>query len=323
MMFERYKMSFNWASATDPMAERDTGSGLPEPDLPFDQKLRRQLLGPEREDQELRRQLLGPELDEIAPAHDPKPEPEPEPRPAETRPATGRELYPLGSWQILQQPRRAQQAAAQKIRHQAPEEIRRATDALRTQLLQTLKAKGWRRVAVSAPSSGCGTTFTALNLALSMAAIPDVKTVLLDLNQRQPGAAKALGVTAMQSIADLLQGKVSFMDHLQRYGENLAIGLNSDIPPNPAEILQSGAAAEALDDMSAFLAPDVLLCDMPPLLEYDDLPAFLPQVDGVLIVADATKTTGQQITQCQKLLDGKAPFLGVVLNRGRARKAKA
>ncbi len=316
-------MSFNWASATDPMAERDTGSGLPEPDLPFDQKLRRQLLGPEREDQMLRRQLLGPELDEAAPAQEPEPEPAPVEPPAEAAPATGRDLYPLGSWQILQQPRRAQQAAAQKIRYQASDEVKHATDALRTQLLQTLKAKGWKRVAVTAPTTGCGTTFTALNLALSMAAIPDVKTVLLDLNQRKPGLAKALGITAMHSIADLLQDKVSFMDHLQRYGENLAIGLNSDIPPNPAEILQSRGAAEALDDMADFLKPDVVLCDMPPLLEYDDLPAFLPQVDGVLVVADATKTTGPQIRRCQKLLDGKAPFLGVVLNRGRTAKAKA
>ncbi len=43
----------------------------------------------------------------------------------------------------------------------------KAFDVLRTRLLQTLKAQGWSRVAIAAPTSGCGTTFTAVNLALS------------------------------------------------------------------------------------------------------------------------------------------------------------
>lgn len=300
MMFERYKASFNWVSATDPSQERDTGSGPREPDLPFDQKLRQKLLGAEA----------------AAPLTLPPGAPElPDAQPGGRD--NGREILAMGSWQILRQPRRAQQNAALALRSRS-DEVKHATDVLRTQLLQTLKAKGWRRVAVTAPSSGCGTTFTALNLALSMAAIPDVRTVLLDLNQRRPGLAGALGASGVHSIADMLRNKVSFIDHLQRYADNLAIGLNTDIPENPAEILQSRAAAEAMDDLTDYLEPDVVLCDMPPLLEHDDLTAFLPQVDAVLVVADATRTVARELAECQKALDGKAPLLGVVLNRGRA-----
>lgn len=69
--------------------------------------------------------------------------------------------------------------------------------------------------------------------------------------------------------------------------------------------------------MQAALRPDVVLYDLPPLLEFDDTIAFLPQVDGVLLVADGTKTTDEDLAVCERLLEGESALLGVVLNRGR------
>ena len=54
-----------------------------------------------------------------------------------------------------------------------------------------------------------------------------------------------------------------------------------------------------------------------PVLEYDDLTAFLPQVDGVLLVADGTQTTAAHLAACEKMLLGHTQLLGVVLNRAR------
>jgi len=198
-----------------------------------------------------------------------------------------------------------------------PEGIARAIDSLRTQLLQAMMAEGCTRLAVTAPTSGCGATFVAANLALSMAAIPDVRTVLLDLDQRAPGIAAALGTTSEQRIAELLGGTVAPMDYLRRYGDNLAVGLNSEVSPSPAELLQSRSAGGMLDELTGVLTPDAILCDMPPLLEYDDVMAFLPQVDAVLLVADGTRTQARQIARCLKMLEGRTRLMGVVLNRGR------
>ncbi|MEQ8293368.1 MAG: CpsD/CapB family tyrosine-protein kinase [Roseovarius sp.] len=235
---------------------------------------------------------------------------------------TGTDLLELGSWQILKPAWRGHQSAALKLRSRS-DSVKQATDTLRTQLLQTMKSHGIGRVAVTAPTSGCGTTYTTLNLALSMAAIPDVTTVLLDLNQRKPGLGEALGHKPVQSMAALLGGEVAYYDYLERYGENLAVGLNSDVPENPSELLQSQSTADVLDEITGGLTPDVILCDMPPLLEYDDVLAFLPQVDGVLLVVDGTKTVAEDIAQCQKMLNGRVPLLGVVLNRGRLPRKKA
>jgi len=320
MMFDRHKASFDWSKASQEKLDRPEGSGAPEPDLPFDVQLKRQLLGDQGEANDAPQPRPFKEREPLTEFPGVMPEildPAPE-----DDAGTGREMLALGSWETLSPAWRGHQETARKLRDRS-DEVRQTIDALRTQVLQKLKAEGWRRVAVCAPTSDCGTTFTALNLALSMAAIPDVRTVLLDLNQRAPGLAGALDVKPVHNASDLLQQRLSYLDYLQRYGDNLVVGLNADVPHNPAEILQSRTAANVLNDMTQALNPDVVLFDMPPMLEYDDLSAFLPQVDAVLIVADGTKTLGRQIAKCERLLDGRAPLMGVVLNRGRVSAKKA
>ena len=44
-----------------------------------------------------------------------------------------------------------------------------AFDILRTRLLHGLAEKGWKRIAVTSPTHGCGKSFVAANLALSLA----------------------------------------------------------------------------------------------------------------------------------------------------------
>lgn len=230
-------------------------------------------------------------------------------------------MLELDDWDMLKPAWRGGHNVARRQRER-PVAVTRAIDALRTQLLQAMKAEGCSRLAITAPTSGCGSTYVSVNLALGMAAIPDIRTVLLDLNQRNPGVAAALGNTQEQRIADLLGGAVAPMDYLRRHGDNLAVALNSEVPPNPAELLQSQSAVEMLDELTGVLTPDVILCDMPPLLEYDDVMAFLPQVDAVLLVVDGTRTHAREVARCQQMLEGRTTLLGVVLNRGRAPRGK-
>ena len=349
MMFDRYKKSFFLDDSGDETAGPLAEPEVPVLDVPFDQKLKRSIVGkeldelyaaeamsetPETPPQDVAdppAETAKPVPEEAVkpvPAQAAKPVPEEavtpvpadvvKPTPEEVKASAEalRELRVLSAWQHLKPVWRRQQNTAQRLRNHC-DEVKTATDALRTQVLQKMKTEGWTRIAVTAPTSGCGTTFTTLNLALSISAIPDVKTVLLDLNQRTPGIEKALDTQGAQAISDLLSGKVPVANYLRRYGDNLAVGLNAEATPNPAEILQSRRTESVLNEIDAALSPDVMLCDMPPLLEYDDMIAFLPLVDCILLVADGTKTLGTQIAECEKMLEGKAPVMGVVLNRGR------
>lgn len=190
-------------------------------------------------------------------------------------------------------------------------------DLLRTGLLQTLRERGWKRVGISAPTRRCGATFTAVNLALSLARVPNNRTVLLDVNMRNAGVGDALGLKGTRRIRDVLRGKAAYGEHLMRYRTSLAIGLNSDNSADASETILGPSTARVLDRMITDLAPDVVLYDLPPVLERDDVVGFAPNLDGVILVADGTRTTADHIRRCESALASRTPLLGIVLNRGR------
>ena len=67
--------------------------------------------------------------------------------------------------------------------------------------------------------------------------------------------------------------------------------------------------------MQAALQPDVVLYDLPPALACDDVIAFLPQLDGVLLVVGGGLTQAEDVRKCERLLAGQTPLLGVILNK--------
>ena len=194
----------------------------------------------------------------------------------------------------------------------------RAFDLLRTRLRQTTQENGWTNIAIVSPTSGCGNTFTAVNLALSLSRIAGSRTVLMDMNLRRPGVAQAFDMSSRGSMQDFLSGRVTVGDHMVRLSDTLALGLNNSADQNAAETLQAPQTAKTLARMRDALQPELVLYDMPAMLVHDDMSAFLGQIDGVLMVSDGTQTSAKELLECERLLEGQVPLLGVVLNRARA-----
>ncbi len=194
----------------------------------------------------------------------------------------------------------------------------RAFDLLRTRLRQTTQEKNWINIGVTAPTTGCGATFTAVNLALSLSRVEASRTVLMDMNLRDPGVMDAFDIAAPGDMGDYLSGDVAMTEHLMRISDTLALGLNASPDDTAAETLQHRSTHETLTEMRRSLAPEVVIYDLPPMLVSDDVSAFVPQLDAVLLVSDGTQTTASQLLECERMLDGQVPLLGVVLNRARA-----
>lgn len=195
--------------------------------------------------------------------------------------------------------------------------VERAFDDLRTRLLKHMRSHALGRIAIAAPTAGCGTTFTAVNLARSFATVPGLRTVLMDMNLHRPGVARALHLSGPDDMRGFLAGQRAPEAHFLRLSDTLATGLARASDQPVAGLLNSDACALAVSAMLDRLQPGVLICDMPPVLERDDLAAFLPQVDGVVLVADATRTRPEHITACENRLAGQTQILGVVLNQAR------
>lgn len=201
-------------------------------------------------------------------------------------------------------------------------------DILRTRLLHGLAEKGWRRIAVTSPTHGCGKSFVAINLALSLARRPSSRSVLIDLDLRHPEIAATLGLTEDRALGEFLSGEQPLEGVFRRFGKTLALGLNGEAIERASETLHDPDTVAALTAMVEQLDPEVVLYDLPPALVSDDVLALGSSVDAVLLVTDGTKTAPDDIRAVEKMLDGRIPLMGVVLNRaqdfnaGRYRYAK-
>lgn len=201
------------------------------------------------------------------------------------------------------------------ITHDRHDPAHVAFDVLRTRLLQALLKHGWTRVGITSPDKGCGKTFVASNLALSLSRQRDSRTVLMDLDLRAPGLSRALGVRRAEPVSWFLHGDVPAAKYLRRIGRNLALGLNGERVRDAAEVLLAPESAIALDTIRDTLAPDVVIYDLPPMLTSDDVLGFLPQLDCVLLIVGGGHTRPEQVTECERLLIDQTHLLGILLNR--------
>lgn len=188
-------------------------------------------------------------------------------------------------------------------------------DMMRTKVLQQMRANGWRRLAITSPTQGCGKSTIALNLAFSLARQTESRTILAELDLRRPSLAKVLGIAGRPGFSRVLQGQADFADVALRHGEGLAIAVNDGPVRDPAELLHGSGVAGALAGIEARYAPGMMLFDMPPMLVSDDTMAFMNQVDAVLLIAAAEATTVKEVDACERELASQTNVMGVVLNK--------
>lgn len=191
-------------------------------------------------------------------------------------------------------------------------------DMMRTRILQQMRDNKWRRVAITSPTSACGKSTIALNLAVSLSRQPDIRSLLLEMDLRRPSLARMLGIESrLVDFSEVLRGKAGFAESAVCYGGNVAVGLNSTKVRDASEVLSSAGIGRILSEIEAAYAPDITIFDMPPMLAADDMMAFATQVDCVLIIAAAEKTTTKEIDLCEQELARQTNVMGVVLNECR------
>lgn len=188
-------------------------------------------------------------------------------------------------------------------------------DMMRTRVLAECRNNDWKTIGITSPTAGCGKTVTAINLAFSLARQKDMRTVLMDVDLRRPRVAENLGIVANHSMGQYLSGAERVEDHFLVYGDTLAIGTNKRRSLHSAEILQDAKAGDAMVDLHKTLRPDVVLVDLPPMMSTDDVMAFLPNLDAVLIIAAAGTTQMREVDDCERELSERTNVMGVVLNK--------
>lgn len=187
-------------------------------------------------------------------------------------------------------------------------------DVLRTQLAQTFAARQIRTLGITAPGSGTGTSFVTAGLLASFARRDEHRVIGLDLNTAQPALHRYFELASSEPINAYISGALGPYDHLVKITNRVAVGLGAPAEDDMPQTLSDQDLQETIEELVSDFLPDLIICDLPPLLQGDGAIALLPKMDATLLVASAQATSSANIMACERLMDGKTEFLGVVMN---------
>ena len=203
------------------------------------------------------------------------------------------------------------------VAHNGSDQRSRPYDMLRTQVLQSMNVGGWRLLGVTSPTPGCGKTLTAINLALSIARLPEQSVVLVDLDLQKPQVANSLGLAiAGGGVLDLLEerstlGRVAVPIRAAR---QRILVLPTAATRESSELMGSRAMRDLLQDIKRSYQSHIIIVDLPPILASDDVIAVLPQIDSVLLVAAVGQTKASEIEECKRHLQS-SHLVRLVVNK--------
>jgi len=188
---------------------------------------------------------------------------------------------------------------------------------LRTRILREMRNRGWSRLAVVPVTPGAGGTFVAVNLALALARQPHTQVALIDLDLGSPGVAGQLGIPGCASVATALRAGGDLDALVSRVEEapNLSVLAPERAEAGAAELLQDEALAKAMRRLHDSPPAEIAVIDTAALLGEDAALAALPLADALLLVADGRRGTAADMAECERLLVGMPPVMGVVLNK--------
>ena len=195
-----------------------------------------------------------------------------------------------------------------------------AYKVLRTRVLQRMRRSGWKTLAVTGTCPNEGKTLTAINLSINLAWHLTTSVVLVDMDLRSPSIHRYLGIDTRFGLMDYLNGDVPLVRAGVRPGiERLGVIMNDRPVANASELLSAPETVGLIEEVKR--GDDrIAIFDLPPVFAGDDVLAFAPLVDAVLIVLSQGTTKRTTLVALRELLQN-VNVIGTVLNRSSERVA--
>jgi capsular exopolysaccharide synthesis family protein len=193
-------------------------------------------------------------------------------------------------------------------------EAAEAYRSLRTAILLSSYGAPPKVILVTSALPQEGKTTISANSALVLA-LRGSRVLLIDADLRRPGIDKLFGFRSRGGLSTLISGGDKFEDVVVPFTDvpNLWILPAGPIPPQPAELLGSTVMKDHLARWRTEF--DHIIIDTPPCLSVTDAVLLSPEVDRVILVARAGKTTKIALRRaCDLLLQVNARVMGIVLN---------
>lgn len=190
-----------------------------------------------------------------------------------------------------------------------------AYKVLRTKVLQRMRERGWNSLGVTGPGPGAGSTLTAINLAISVAAEVDQTVLLVDANLRTPSIHRYFGFEPELGLNDYLLDGIGLEQMLVHPNgiERLVILPGTRPLPESSEMLSSPQMIRLVGEMKSRYPSRVVVFDLPHCATADTL-AFLPHVDAAVLVLEEGRTTQEEVQHAVAHFQATS-LLGTVLNK--------
>jgi receptor protein-tyrosine kinase len=173
-------------------------------------------------------------------------------------------------------------------------------------------------VMVTSSVPGEGKTFTAINLALSIAMELDRRVLLVDADVAQPAIPHRLGLSPGRGLLDLLSDpSVPLSECLLRTNVEKFTILPAGTPHSRAtELLASEAMSKLVADLHSRYPDRVVIFDTPPLLASSESRVLASNLGQVLFVVEADRTAQATINEALATIES-CPLVMTVLNKAR------
>jgi exopolysaccharide/PEP-CTERM locus tyrosine autokinase len=171
-------------------------------------------------------------------------------------------------------------------------------------------------IMITSALPGEGKTFTAANLAMSIAMELDNTVMLVDADVARPNLLKVLGLPPARGLLDVLVDEsVKLPQVLLRTNVEKLTLLPSGTPhPRATELLASDAMVRLLEEMASRYADRIIIFDSPPLLVTTEARTLASHMGQVVIVVKAEGTAHADVKQALATLDA-CPVKLMLLNQ--------
>ena len=207
-------------------------------------------------------------------------------------------------------------------RSQVADEFR----VIKRPLINNVKAKGANApahanlVMVTSAVAGEGKSFTAINLAMSIAAELDHTVMLVDADLARPSLPRMLGIEDGPGLLDVLDGTAEMPDVLLRTNVEKLTLLRSGTPHTKAtELLASEAMRRLLDELSQRHSDRIIVFDSPPLLLTTEARALAMHMGQIVFVVRAGRTLQTAVQHALATIEA-CPLKMMLLNQVRGKK---
>jgi tyrosine-protein kinase Etk/Wzc len=214
----------------------------------------------------------------------------------------------------LQDSEKAKSISSQIVTHDySPTPVGEAYRSLRTSLLFSKTIGPIRSLAIGSVSPSEGKSFTAANLAITLAQQKS-KTLLIDADLRRGVLHNTFNCPKKPGLTNYLTGVVPLESVLnETYIPNLTLITCGSLIPNPSELLGSVKMKRFIEGITKRF--DFVLFDTPPLNAATDAIILGTLVDGIAVLVRAGYTNRDDVRRKMELFQNvNVRILGAILN---------